>query len=805
MAHGSGANIAVWATAAERGGGHEIAAVPLADDGAPLAAPQVIAKLAQEATSLVVQRAGGERGGWLIAWSSLLDRGESVTGVALAVDGIPRGATVDIQRTNDHVAWVDLISTPRGGVCLWAEETPSGDANILTAALDPDGKTRGMATSVARGVDRWQAVPAQDGVGLALVEPAARDHAGTTGGGKLRWQRLDPEGQPVGNAVPIGVGRTVSSDVDVVPVPGGWLLGWTDLGGEDAAVQLAMVAFSGHVDGPTAALSDFGSSSLVALASGPRGAAIAWEEPRARFHAERELHVASVATDGALVARQAASIEVTSPAAPELVGTDDGFALLAPAHACRTEEPMPCGGPIVPTVVRFGSTLEPAQAEPLFLGSEHTSASIAWGLRCSGGLCSVLAATSGTPTSVFAVDLPQRTSPFSLPVAPIPPQGVARITGMATVASGPPYGGLAATRVGDRTIVVTLSGAVDGALGRDSGHSPGANILVHAIDDQGHPLSAPATASSRALPTGGIAIAPGHGADGGAALVWVKRDDGDPQVHVALLDRTGRRIKESQLTTAKGDASSVAIAAAQDGWLVSWVDSRDGNGEVYVTKVGRDLTRLGRERRVTNSPGDATDVAIAIRDAVGWLAWSDPRETPREGLGDIYVARVHAEDATRAGIEVRVLSSAPHSRSPQIATTSDGGALVAWIEDAPGGIEGPGAAMIARLDPSGHVISAPARLPLHAPGRPTSIALIEAGDGARVVIARATGDTISLDAVSLGSDGSPVTRPWPLFDLDAAAPFDVVLAIAGESLFFDDVGLQRATHRIRRAAVSWRR
>jgi hypothetical protein len=406
---------------------------------------------------------------------------------------------------------------------------------------------------------------------------------------------------------------------------------------------------------------------------------------------------------------------------------------------------------------------------------------------------------------VFTVDLPARPSPFALPLVPPTPPGVARVTGIATVASGLPYTDVAATRSGNVSLVATLAGVVDASPGHESERPRGATILVHAIDDEGRALSPPVTVSSRAVPVGGVAIAAGARAEDGAAIAWVKRDGGDPQVHVAFLDRRGKRSGETQLTTAKGDANSVAIARAEDGWLVAWVDSRDGNGEVYVTKIGRDLARTTRERRVTHAPGDAADVALAVRNGAGWLAWSDPRETPHEGLGDIYVAKVHAEDAQRAGDEVRVLSSAPHSRSPQVLPMADGGALVAWIEDAPTGIEGPGAAMVARLDASAHVTNGPSKLPLYAPGRPTSLVLSEAGDGAHVVMARASGDTVSLDALSLGADGAPSTRAWPLLDLDAPAPFDVALAFAGDALFFDDVGVGRGTHRIRRVAISWRR
>jgi hypothetical protein len=194
---GEAGAIAFWVTAVQRGAGQELVVVPLADDGARLAEPHVVAKLPQEVASLVVRPASGAGG-------------ESLMALALAADGTARGAPVDLQRTNDHVAWLDLLPTARGAVCAWAEETPSGDANILTVALDADAKPRAMPVSVVRGVDRWQAIVTVDGFGLALVEPSAHDHAAAAGpAGKLSWQRLDAEGRPMGSAVPVGSSPTV--------------------------------------------------------------------------------------------------------------------------------------------------------------------------------------------------------------------------------------------------------------------------------------------------------------------------------------------------------------------------------------------------------------------------------------------------------------------------------------------------------------------------------------------------------------------------------------------------------------------
>jgi hypothetical protein len=329
-------------------------------------------------------------------------------------------------------------------------------------------------------------------------------------------------------------------------------------------------------------------------------------------------------------------------------------------------------------------------------------------------------------------------------------------------------------------------------------------LTVRRLDDAGQAAGTPATLTSRALSVGGVALAAGARPDDGVAVAWVARDDGEPQVHIAHLDAGGRRRAEVQLTRSHGGASDVAVAWAGDGWLVAWVDARDDNGEVYAARVDRDLRRVGPEQRITHAPGDAGDVALAVAGDVAWLAWSDARESPREGTADVYVTTIRTRDARRSGDETRVLATAGHSRSPALAAVDDG-ALVAWIEDAPTGVDAAGAALVARIDAEGHVVGAPARLPLAEEGKPSAVVLERNGAAVHAIVARTWREEVTLDAAVLTLQGAPAAPTWRLLDLDAPGSFDVTVALAGDSLLFDDVGAAASDHRVRRAVVDWRR
>jgi hypothetical protein len=794
VAKSGDAALAAWIVTPEHGPGQILVVVPMAADGAPLGEAKAIAEVPQEATSLVVRPAGGSRGGWVVAWSALLDRGESLTSLGVGPDGAARGTPSDVERTNDHVVWSDLVPTARGSVCVWAEQTANGDANLLSASLDSDGKPRATPVRVARGVSGWQAVAASGGVGLALVGRTAGAR-----GGVASWMRLDPDGRPLGATVPVTTTPTVSDEIDVAPFAGGWLLGWTDRTGEDAQVVLASVDESGKLQPPRRAMDSIGGSSLVGLAAGAAGVVLAWDEPHARTRATRALHLATVATEGPLSAQPVASIQMAGLGMPEIVATEHGFAMLVSAPTCASDGA--CTGTPAPTFVRFDTRFAPAQAEPIVVGDSRAAASLGWGLRCAGDRCLALAASNETPTPVFSVDLSPRTSPFLAPMVPPPPADAPRASGLVTLATGP-FADLAATRIGDATFVVTSTSAVDDP--HDHKRRGASTLALRVFGADGQPVGAPSNVSTRALPVGGIALTAGGRPEDGAAVAWVARDDGDPQVHVAHLDAHGKRVNEVQLTTSRGDASDVAAAWAGDGWLVAWVDARDGNGEVYATKVDRDLNRVAREERITNAPGDAGDVALLVHGGAAFVAWSDPRESPREGVADIYATTLRLKDAKRAGDEVRVLATAAHSRSPKLAATSDG-AAVAWIEDAPANLDAAGSAMVARLDASAHVVGAPVALTLSTPASATSLALDAAADGIRAVVAHATSNDVVLDALVLSKDGVPAGRSWPLVELDAPGSFEVALAFAGDAVFFDDTTAPGGDHRLRRVSVVWRR
>ncbi len=811
-----GASMTAWIGTAD-GGGRFLYTVALDATGAAKDAPRPIVALPVEVQELSLRSTGGDHPGFVASWTSLADRGLALTVAGIDDDGALRHAPIDVAHTAENIVWTEVVATPRGAVCIWAEESRAAGANLLTVALEPDGSPRGVPRRIAKGARAWQARAMGGAVGLAVVSSSGAAKPGAAG--PLAWWKLDVDGHPVGE--PVAITRAAPLDADAVRAPHGTFFAWTDRSGAEPEVTGAYLDDDGRLTPPAALVPFAGGSVLAGVVAGNSGAIVAWDEPHKSSRAEAPFHMARIDLAAGMKARERVALDAIGRASRELFALDDGFALLATVHACDSAEAdgSTCMGlPPRPAFVRFDAALATKQVEPLRGAAPDTDAAMAWGLACEHDACSALMAESDFPTPIHAVTLAPRAGPFRVYTGAAQTIGAPQIADVSTVTSGAAFADIGVAPTPDGSLVALVTDAVDSvaatapaARGKSappsSAPARGAKLEVFPLDARGR-TSAPATVlSTRALSIAGVAIA-GAGRGGeGAAIAWVARENGDPQVHVTRVDKLGRRMNDIQLTTAVGDASDVAIVWADGGWVVAWVDGRDGNGEVYATKVDGELRRVAREERITRAPGDASGIALlAHKDAV-WLAWSDPRENVEDGFGDILLTTLSARDAKRATPEQRVLATAAHSRSPCLAPAGDGVAI-GWIEESPTGVDTRGSSgyggMIAWVDGAGRTIGSPLRVLGAAPGSPVAIAIDATTDGGvHVALARATPNAVVLDAAEAvpGSHGAPAF--FPVFTLDGPPSLDVVLALSGDALFFNDDGPVDDDRRARRIALGW--
>jgi hypothetical protein len=781
-----------WVTGAE-GSGRRLMVVPVASGGKPKDAERTAALVPNDTTMLVLRPLRGPMPGFIAAWTALTDRGESLWAAVLDDAGAPRGKAMELARTNDDVVWVDVIPTDHGGVCVWAEETRSGEANVTIAAIDGNGTVRGTPSRIGRGVVGWHALELAGGVGISTVTAGAVEKdKKKAASGSLTFTKLDADGHPIGAPIAIGNKPNVSGDVEVVRADRRIVFAWTDRTADEPAVMATSLDEAGKADVPKRLVEGRGGAALLGLTHGPAGTAVMFEAPVRKKAERRRVHVARVGSNLAFEGKPWA-FEAATRSPPELVATASGFATLAPLKECEPGSAACEDVPAIATLVRFDANLAVVQKEPFAFKADP--ASLGWGLACDGDLCQALAATAGTPTRVrTAVIRPRSNVAAPTPPAPLPADAP-KLEDVAAIASGESVVDIATTKVGTSTLLATLTTKNEKAQPL--------SLTTRVLDASGN-ASAPIVLSNKALAVGGVAVAAAEKPEDGGAVAWVARENGDPEVHVTRIDKKGKRTSDVQLTTVKGDASDVTITWAGNGWIVAWVDGRHGNGEVYATKVDLALTRISREERITNAPGDASDLVAHAQGDLVWLAWADTRESPKDGMADVFVTAVKMRDAKRAVDETRVLATAAHSRTPQLVAGANGIHL-AWIEEAPLGNETPGAsgfgALWTTIDPQGKVTAKPQRMPLAGDGAASSVAIEAPGGKLRAVVARSTSDSISLDAVDLAAQ---TPRGYSILTLDGPPSLDVAMVMHEGVLFFNDDGPSSQDKRARRARIAWR-
>jgi hypothetical protein len=292
-------------------------------------------------------------------------------------------------------------------------------------------------------------------------------------------------------------------------------------------------------------------------------------------------------------------------------------------------------------------------------------------------------------------------------------------------------------------------------------------------------------------------------------LAWVAREKGESQVYVTRLDAAGQKVTQRKLTVVPrrskregvpNEATDVAIAHdGQDGWIAAWIDTRDGNAEVYAARLDKSLQKTVPDRRITDAAGDAAEVQVVMRGKEAWLVWSDTRQG--EEAADLYMVRLDAKTLQRVGGETRLFASPEHSRSPALAP-SGAGMVAAWIEEPSGEAAGGGSVRVARLDERGMLQGAPAAVQVE--GASSSSVALACDKVCRAVLTVTEGDLLSLRGVEIAPGGSvgPVRM---LGTLTGNSAQDVSPAFGGPpatSLFFADDAVSGAG-RVRWMTLAW--
>ncbi len=183
--------------------------------------------------------------------------------------------------------------------------------------------------------------------------------------------------------------------------------------------------------------------------------------------------------------------------------------------------------------------------------------------------------------------------------------------------------------------------------------------------------------------------------DGDAGGIVDAAVDGDGAV--IDVDAAATSSAELRVTTAADRSLSPACVATSAGFSIVWHDRRDGDFDIYTTRISTSGAEVGDDVELTTPATREGNAAAVWTGADLGIAWEDSRD----GGTDIYFARFD-DDGTRTTPELQVILAAQDSFNPAVSYT---GTEFAIAYDH--GPQSNSEIFIARADAAGAAIGSP--------------------------------------------------------------------------------------------------
>lgn len=120
------------------------------------------------------------------------------------------------------------------------------------------------------------------------------------------------------------------------------------------------------------------------------------------------------------------------------------------------------------------------------------------------------------------------------------------------------------------------------------------------------------------------------------------------------------------------------IASSGDTVYVTWYDNRDGNLEIYCKRSTDGGLTWEADTRLTNDPATSTAPSVAVSGSVVHIVWLDTRD----GNGEIYYKR-STDGGVSWGTDIRLTNNTLWSTTPSV-SASGSWVHVVWSDQDPG-------------------------------------------------------------------------------------------------------------------------
>ncbi len=727
LASGAGGHLTVWATTDGDAPGWYAAHVPEGERGE---APRLLGPVQSGLEFFELSAMGpGASSGVAFTTASVRRAGESrvIEVRVLGGDGALVSGPHVAAETAETVPWMTLVPVSGGGLLLWAEQR-GPDADLFALRVGAAG-VEGARRRVASGALAWQAVESADGAWLvAVLAPGER--------ARVVAARLGPDAKALGPDVEVAANVSGARDLDAALRGGDLIVAFGHSAERATRLERVIVDATGRVTGARRPLTlPRRDQTLVRLLADRNGAYALWEEPNGAARDVRRVLVSRLDQAGLAAGPEAELVVAgTDPLLPAAVLGPEGLVLLTEAPSCRAgaeaartvasgaSASLHCSSssPLARLFTVTRDLARPNNAERLVLEQlGHLPAAMAWDPECSEHGCAVLLAGGDEPTAVFLARLAAPSGNVS-PLVPVDKSLVPRVVTAQAITVVP--------ELADSSVKVTSRGPLVGWLGYfDPGLSTGGKP---APDGRKDPVAAElelalydaptapdvevsrltsSSISLRARSEGGIAVSDEQG--GRRLVAWVALDQRVPQVFLTLVDSSGKKLKQRMLTRSPGDKTDVSVVALDKGYLVAWVDARDGTPEVFAALVDEQTGGDGPQVRLTRGAEDPTGVTLGRIGQKVLVAWADARGASRPGRADVFVEVLEPPRLGEASEPRRIAASDAHSHSPVLTPLEGGSLMLSYIDAVPSPLgPEPSSLVFVELDGDARIVSSPARL-----------------------------------------------------------------------------------------------
>lgn len=639
-----------------------------------------------------------------------------------------------LSTTGERIVWLEALPSSSGTAILWAT-AHGARATVETAFVARNGEVAVPPHAIVSNALAWQVATMDQGTALAVVREDPTDQRRS-----VTLSVVDERGTVTSGPTTLYEGTEIGADLDLIADQDGLLFAWTQPASEGE--QIVTMTFSpktGVASRPKPLLSEGDRQRLVQFVAPARGSEhgfIVWRRGAAGDEPVR-MSLARLGKDGT-VDTERGELPVSGAGAPlvEFVARQGGLAALVQSPLCSAE--ADCGGQAPFTYVEFDANLRVATREVVEVSQPagpRVPVDLAWGLDCAAGPCRALAAVANESVVVYHLPLGKSAQGGAPSTRPLADGGshaeVKRLLQAESVADYEVVdldGGTLVAWVSDFDPDVPYRRPLEPAP--DGKHAPVRALLdVALVNDQGN-ASEPLRISWRARSVSGIDLAASRDR---ALLVWSALDNGQPEVFVTLIDGRGKKVSQRMLTHQRAEVYDVAAARVDQGWVVAWIDGRNGNPEVYAARLNERLDLLRPAERITHAPGMATGLDLLSLGPRVLAVWSDDRADPARGVGCIHGVSLRASDAMPNGSDRCLFASDLHAHAPFLTRRGRMG-VVAWIEQAPSAGANQAWIRSGELDPDSLWIHPPRRVAFLSGASPAGHA-VECSDQERCTVA----------------------------------------------------------------------